>query len=175
MNRIYLILPVVLLALFSGVYVKHKKEAAVAERIEQEAKVRADAEEQARKEAAERQAKEEADKRAALQAEKEAQEEADKRAKWEAIGQKIAADTAEYKAKADGYAKEIAALELELSQVRAAKNKADDEAFELSKAVEIGKIARRTAEMEIQRKTEMISRKAAESAMVRPPATPPKS
>ena len=42
-----------------------------------------------------------------------------------------------------------------------------------AKKVELARIARRTAELEIQRTTEMITRRAEQSSMTRPPPPPP--
>ncbi len=66
---------------------------------------------------------------------------------------------AKEKAKADLIAKE--------------KDKLSRETFDLAKQVELARIARRNAELEIQRVTEMIHRRASDSALVKPPVIPP--
>ena len=68
-------------------------------------------------------------------------------------------------------------MELQLSALRTEKEKLNREAFDFAKQVERGKVARRTAELEIQRTTEMIARRAAQSSLARPPGavTPPSS
>ena len=107
----------------------------------------------------------------------DAKKEADKVAKWEAEGRKVQEATDKFNAEADKFAKQAAALELQLTSLRAEKEKLNREAFEQAKLVELGKINRRTAELEIQRITAMIAAKAAQSSLARPPAvaTPPSS
>jgi len=117
-----------------------------------EAKARADAE------------KRQADAKAAADA-----KEAERIAKWEAVGRDIQEATDKHKADADRYAKRAAELELQLTDLRANKERLNREAFELAKQVELGKINRRTAELEIQRITAMIATKASQSALAHAP------
>jgi hypothetical protein len=126
--------------------------------------------EDARKQAIEAQAREDAAKRAAQRAADEAKKEAEKLAKWQAEGEKIQEATDKYNAEADRSAKLAADLEVQLSSLRTAKEIVNREAFELAKVVERGKIDRRAAEMEIQRTTEMVAQKAAQSSLTRAPA-----
>jgi hypothetical protein len=60
-----------------------------------------------------------------------------------------------------------------LDSVRKAKDKANRESFDLAKQVELAKVAKRNAEFEVQRTTEMISRRAADSSLTRLPPPPP--
>lgn len=171
MNKTYIIVPVVLLAIFMVFYFNFSKEAEIKEaaRIEREA---LEAEQKAaEKRAAEARAKEDADRRAAERDAEEARKEAERRAKWDAVGREIAEATQKYNAEADRYAKQAAQLEMQLLELRNQKQKAAAEAFELQKQVGLAQIAKRNAEMEVQRMTEMVSRRAAESALTRPPAT----
>lgn len=172
MNRFYLIVPIVLCGMFGFIYVNHTKDAeAKATQIAAEKKAKED-DAAAKKKEAERKSREDADKRTAERIADEKKKEDDKRAKWEAQGKEIADATAKYIADGESFAKQAAKLESELSATRAAKDKANREAFELLKGVELAKIAKRTAEMEVQRMTEMVSRKAAESSLAKVAAAP---
>jgi chromosome segregation ATPase len=117
-------------------------------------------------------ARADAEKRTQQRLADEAKKEADRVAKWEAEGQKIQEATDKYNAEADRSAKKAAELELQLASLRAEKEKLNREAFDLAKQVELGKINRRDAEMEIQRITAMIASKASQSSLARPPAAP---
>lgn len=168
----YLIAPGLMLAGFFVLYFSHaeqlhKKEAAQKAKIEQE---RVEAEE--KKKVAETKAREDAKKR---QEERDAEEKKkldEKMARQAADDKKVRDQTAEYTAKANAAAKQVAALEIELDRLRKEKDKTSREAFDLAKQVELARIARRNAELEIQRMTEMVSRRAAESSMTKPPVIP---
>ena len=132
--------------------------------------------EDARKADIEAKAREDAEKRAAQRAADEAKKEADRVAKWDAEGQKIQDATNKYNADADASAKKAAELEVQLTALRADKEKLNREAFDLAKGVELGKIARRDAELEIQRTTAMIARRAEQSTLTKlTVVTPPPS
>ncbi len=159
-----------MLAIFLFFYFTHLKEAEIrdkarAAQIAQQQKDDAD-----RKALIEAKAREDATARAAARAADEAKKEADKVAKWEADGQKIKDQTDKYNTEADRLSKQAARLEIQLDTLRNDKEKANRESFELAKRVELAKIAKRNAELEIQRMTEMIARRAADSLMARPPA-----
>lgn len=169
----YLIAPGLMLAGFIALYFSHadalhKKEAAQKAKIEQE---RVEAEE--KKKVAEAKAREDAKKRQEERDAEEKKKQDEKAARQAADDQKVRDQTAEYTAKANAAAKQVAALEIELDRLRKEKDKTSREAFELAKQVELARIARRNAELEIQRMTEMVSRRAAESSMTKPPLPPP--
>lgn len=169
----YLIFPSVMLAGFLVIYFSHREEAEAKERahVTLVAKEKSDAEE--KKRVAETKAREDARKR---QEERDAEEKKkadEKAAKQAADDKKVRDQTAEYTAKAEAAAKQVSSLEAELDRLRKEKDKTNRESFELAKQVELARIARRNAEMEIQRMTEMVARRAAESSLTRPPALPP--
>jgi len=169
MNRFYLIVPVVMSLIFGGVYLQHTKHAAelAAAKAEQVAKLKA--EEEAKKTQAERKAREDAEKRSAARAAEEKKKEDDKVAKWNADGAKIAEDTAHYNELIGTYTKEIDGLEKQLDVVRDSKEQAGKEVFAQAREVEMALIAKRTAELEIQRLTEMVARKAGNTSLVKAP------
>jgi hypothetical protein len=157
-----------MLAIFLAFYFSETKKHEEKERQRAIAVADQKAKDDAHKKQIEDAARADAEKRAAERAAAEAKKEADRVAKWEAIGREIQADTDKFNADADRSAKKAAELELQLSALRAAKEKLNREAFELAKQVEQGKIARRTAELEIQRYTAMVASKANQSSLARP-------
>jgi murein DD-endopeptidase MepM/ murein hydrolase activator NlpD len=170
---IYLIFPAVLLVGLFVVYKGHVKEAeekaqVVAAKV---AKDRADAE--AKKQAAEAKARADAKKR---QDERDAEEKKkadEKSARQAADDKKVAEQTAEFLAKVTAAQKQITALEAELDRLRKDEDRASRENFDAAKKIELARIARRNSELEIQRTTEMIAKRAEQSSMTRPPPPPP--
>jgi hypothetical protein len=158
-----------MLAIFLGFYFSETKKHEAKERQRAITVAAQKAAEDARKAAIEEAARADAAKRAAQRAADEAKKEADRIAKWEAVGREVQEATDKHNADADRFAKRAAELELQLSALRAQKEQLNREAFELAKQVELGKVNRRTAELEIQRITEMISRKAAASSLAHAP------
>lgn len=162
-----------MLAVFLFFYFSQRKETEAREKIRAEQVAKERQIEAERKAAIEAKAREDAEKRSAERAAAEAKKEADRLAKYQAESQKIQEATDAANAKADAYAKQISALELELNTLRTNKEKLNRETFEFAKQVEQSRIEKRNAEMEIQRMTDMIAKRAADSAMARPPAPPP--
>ena len=176
MNKSYVIVPVVLLAVFAFFYngalkeMKAKEEARIA-KIEKEAKEKEAAkkliEEKAQAEAIARQ-----EKRAAEEKAKEEKKEKDYQDAMNAL--KREAD--DYAAQTAKLNKDAADLEATLQQTRTDKERLTRDTLELAKQVELAKINRRTAEMEIQRMFDMVARKLNESSIATappPPLTPP--
>lgn len=168
----YLIFPAIMLAGFLVIYFSHKEKAEAKERehIAQVAREKAESEE--KKKIAEAKAREDARKRQEERDAEERKKQEEKDAKQAADDKKVRDQTAEYTAKANAAAKQVAALEAELDRLRKEKDATNRETFELAKQVELARIARRNAEMEIQRMTEMVARRAAESSLTRPPPLP---
>jgi len=163
MNKLYLIIPAVLTLAFTGIYYVHaidSKEKAIAKELATE---QAAAAQIAEKAAAERQAREDADRRTAERLAEEKKREDDRRAKWVAAGQAILDDTATYTAQAEKNATELKALEERLTALRAEKDKAIQTAFDFDLEIEKARIAKRSAELEIQRLVEMTARRAGTS------------
>lgn len=160
-------------AIFLFFYFAHTKEAEAREKVRQEQIAQQQKEAAAKKAEAEEKARQDAEKRAAERAAEEAKKEADRVAKWEATSREIQEATDGYLADGDKFQKQINALELQLADLRTAKEKLNREAFDFAKQVERARIDKRTAELENQRMTEMIAERAADSALVRPPAPPP--
>lgn len=169
MNRFYIITPLVLMLLFGGVFWKHSQASAIEAKEAALVAERVKAEEIAKKEAAVVKAREDSAKRAADRLAEEQAAEAEKRARWTAAGDKIAADTAANQTLIAQHTAAIKALETELADLRVAKEKANNRSFEITQATELARIAKRNSEMEIQRMTEMVARKAANTSIAAMP------
>jgi hypothetical protein len=96
-----------------------------------------------------------------------------KLAKQAAADKEVSDDTKKATDAGDASQKQITKFESDLASIRAAKDKASRESFELAKQVELAKVAKRNAEFEIQRTTEMVSRRASDSSLTRMPPPPP--
>lgn len=161
-----------MLAVFLVIYSSAMKDVELATQKKAEEVAKMKAADEAKKKVAEDKAREDSARRSAERAAEDAKREADKAAKWQSEGKKIQDDTDKAQADAERYTKEVAALELTLDSLKKSKDKASRESFDLIKQVERAKVERRNAEIEIQRLTEMVSRRAAESSLTRPPAIP---
>jgi hypothetical protein len=169
----YLIFPGAMLGLFLVVYLAESKKTEEREREHATEVARQKKAEDDKQDVLKKKAEADAKKRADDRAAEEAKKEHDRVAKWEAEAQKILDDTNKSKKAGDDSSKKIANAEAELATLRANREKANREYLELLKNVERAKIDRRTAELEIQRTTDMIARKAADSAMTKMPPPPP--
>ena len=159
MNKLYFIAPLLLTLAFGGVYLSHSRQAeekAAAARVEAD---KAAAEALAKKQEAERQAREDADRRTAERLAEEKKKEEEKAAKWAAQGQALADETAAYAAQAEKNSTEVKALEAKLTALRAEKDKAVQAGFDFELEIEKARVAKRSAELEIQRLVEMVARK----------------
>ena len=172
---LYFIVPGILTVIFTFFYLTHSKEAAEKERIRKEQIALVQAEEAAKKAEIEAKAREDAAKRAAEREAEAAAKEADRVAKWEAEGQRIQADTDDYNAQADKLSKEISELQITLDSLYRTKEQTNDEVLQLAKRVERARIDGQTADLEIQRLTEMVVRKTEASSLTHMPATTPRS
>lgn len=174
----YLISVGSMLAVFMFFYFAHLEEAEIKEKARQEEQARLQKAEAERKAAIEEKARQDAARRAAERAAEEAKKQAERLAKWEAENRRIQEATDEYNALADKYSKQISELEIQLNALRTQKEKLNREAFEFAKEVEQARIEKRNAELEIQRMTDMIAKRAEESSLTRAPViptTPPRS
>lgn len=172
MNKLYIILPLVAMIVFAFVFSDFNKKYT----IEQEAKKQAAAAEQAAREAEEaklaNQAAQEAIRR---QEERVAKAEEDKRIareKQEAEDRELVANIERTKRSIDQVQKELNEAEMKLVQMRQDREKAEADAFALARDVELTRIARRNAELELQRAAEMMADRTESSALVVEPLFP---
>jgi hypothetical protein len=169
----YLVFPGAMLGLFLVFFLSHTKEAEAREKARQEVLAKKIADDAAKKKADEERARADAEKRAAERAAEDAKKEADKIAKQAAIDREIKEATDKALAEAASSQKTIDSLEAELDRAHKQRDQLSRDGFNLAKQVELAKVARRNAEIEIQRTVELIARKAQESYLVRMPPPPP--
>jgi chromosome segregation ATPase len=172
MNKSYVIVPVVLLAVFGFLYrgalqdmdAKQKALAAQAALVQEtDAKRKKEVEDKANIDAQKRQEQRAAEDLA--KAEKKQRE-------YDDIMKKLKDESTDYSAQSVKFSKEAADLEQQITQTRNEREKLNREALELSKQVELAKINRRNAELEIQRTMEMVAVKLNESSIATPPPPP---
>jgi chromosome segregation ATPase len=172
MNKFYIIVPVVLLAVFCVYYQQFSTQLAVIEaRKAHDAAVAAEQVEQQKKDA-EARAIAEAQAREKAQLDEEAKQEADHLAKFEASKQSLADETAKFQQEADSYAKQAADLQAQLNSLQADHENLSREVFDLQKQVELGKIDRRSADLEIQRTYDIVTQKIGASSLTYVPPPP---
>lgn len=173
MKKVYFIVPLVLTIAFAFYYsgFAEELEQREAERAREVARVEAEA--AGRKKEAEIAAKEDADRRSAERQAEEAKRAADREARWQEETQKILDATTKFGAEADKLAKQAADLEIQLLNLRQQREQVGKESFDLEKQVEAARVAKRNAELEIQRTTEMIARRASNSSLTRVAVTTP--
>ena len=177
---IYVLIPVVLLLAFlfmpgSGYFSAMKdlaaKHAAVAQKKADEK-----AAEDARRKQIEERAQADAKKRQDQRDAEERAKEQKKIKEYEDAMRQLKDEADKYLAEADKNQKDANALELQLNDLRSNKEKTNRETFELSKQVELAKIARRNAELEIQRMVDMVAQRLGASYLAQmPPPAPAKS
>lgn len=177
MNKFYIIVPVVLLGVFLFFYNGALKEMAAKEATKKEEVAKVKAAEDARRAEIEKKAAEDAKRR---QAEREAEDRAKEQKKikeYEDAMRQLKDEADKYLAEADKNQKDANALELQLNDLRSVKEKTNRETFELAKQVELAKIARRNAELEIQRMVDVVAQKVGASsfAAMPPPPAPAKN
>ena len=166
MNRLYIIVPLALLAVFSGVYWQHNQEAAEQAKEKAVAVAQTKAIEEAKKAESDRQSREDTAKRETARLAEEQKKDLEKRSKWETDSVRIAEDTSAYTAKAAEAAKQVETLQKQLADLRASRKTLNEEAFSAAHDTEILSIQKRDAELEIQRMNEILVRKAGGTSRV---------
>lgn len=170
MNRYYIFIPIALMAVFIYFERGASKEAAVAREQQIEAKAKEDAKKAADKKALEEKAKADSEKRNADRIKAEQDKEEKRKADFQAKLQKLKDDAKRYTDSVELNTKLVASLEKELAAKRATRDSENRLVLDLAKKVEISKKARRAAELEVQRFTEMLATRAGESSLTKAPA-----
>lgn len=174
MNKFYFIVPALLLGGFIFLYrgasaeMKLKEETVLAQRKAEKAA------EDARRAEVEKIAQADAEKRQREREKEELAKQEKKEKDYRDGMAKLKKETDGYLAEADKLAKEAAELEIALVNGRTLRDKTNRESFEISKQMELAKINRRSAELEIQRLIEMVGNKAASSSLAAMPVAPVK-
>lgn len=173
MNKFYFIVPALLLGGFIFLYRGAIDEMKIKEdkRLAQIATDKA-AEEKHRHEVEEI-AQKDAEKRQEERIQEEKAKQAKKEKDYNDAMAKLKKETDGYAADVKKLTKEAADLEIALLNGRISRDKLNRESFELSKQVELAKINRRSAELEIQRLIEMVGTKAGASTLAAMPPPPP--
>jgi hypothetical protein len=166
----FIIFPGAMLAIFLTFFLSHKKVMEEAQAARDATVARQQQEAAAQKKADEEKAHADAVKRADARAKDEADKAAKKAADVAAKDKEVQDATDKALADGDKAAQESRRLEMALEDLRKAKDQLSREAFDLAQQVELAKVARRNAELEEQRTIEMISNRAENSLMARPPA-----
>ncbi len=172
MNKSYLIVPVILLAIFGFTYNGALKDMRAKEVMNQEIAAKKKAEDQKHKDEVEKKATEDAKKH---QAEREAADLAKQQAKDAAYTDamnKLREEADDYAAQAAKLSKEAADLDKQISDGRNQKEQLAAQALDLDKAVELARIRRGNAELEIQRMIEMVATKLKDSSIAASPPPP---
>jgi len=169
----YLIFPGAMLGIFLVFFFSHQKQAEEREharmvKLEEETRQK-----EAEKKAAEEKLREEAMQKQQEREREEAEKERSRREKQAAADKEVTDAIAAAQTRAEDAQKKINAAELELNQLHKDKDRLSRETFTLWQQVESLKVDRQNAEMREQRLTEMIARKASESAMAQMPPPPP--
>jgi hypothetical protein len=170
---LYVLAPAAMLAIFLFFYASSRTEAKAKEAAHQEEIARAKADADAKKKIAEDHARADALQREADREAADAKAAKDKQDKYDAEMRRIQADTDKSNALAETYSKEVSELTIELDTLNKEKDQLTREGFEEAKKVELAQVARRSAEMEVQRMVDMIANRADQSIMAKMPPAPP--
>jgi chromosome segregation ATPase len=169
----YLVIPGAMFGVFIFFYLAAVKDMETREKQSAAKKAEIAATEQKRKNEIDRKAAEDAAKRQKIQDEADAAREAKKEADCQKVMTQLRDEAADYNSQADKLAKEVGSLEIAISQARSNKEKLNRETFDLAKEVELAKINRRNAEIEIQRMVEIAGKKMSDSSVAIPPPPAP--
>jgi len=168
----YVVLPGIMFGIFLFFYNGAVKEMHAKEAAQLAAKKAKDQAEADRKAVIEKKALDDAERRQKERAAEDAKKAAEKEAAYTKVMTQLSSDTADENAQADKLAKEVGALEISISQARSNKEKLNRETFDLAKEVELAKVNRRNAEIEIQRMVEVAGKKVADTSVaIAPPPT----
>ena len=168
----YIIFPGAMLALFLAFYFSEGKKTTAREASYKAEAARIASEKKAEKDRLETKAREDSKKRSEQRAADEAAKQAKIRADWEKTGLEIQDAINEANAKSAQHNKKISELTRQLTELRAQKEKSNRELLELDKALELAKIGRRNAELEVLRMAEMVAKRATDSSLTKLPPPP---
>ena len=170
MNKFYVILPVALLILFGGYYFKVAKPEMAATVLADEKRIADErAAEEAKRKEIEAKAQDDARKAQAVRDAKEHERLEKAQRDKDEQDRKVLDETVKYEKEADKLSKQIADLEMEITNLRNKREDMNREVLELAKKVELTKIDRRNAELEIQRMYDIVAQKVAASSLTQAP------
>jgi chromosome segregation ATPase len=169
----FVIAPTLMLGVFLVFYFLSTAETERREKAHAEALAAQKAEADQKKKVAEETAREDAERRNVQRLADDAKAAKDKQDKYEADMRKIQDGIDKSNASAEKFAKQVSDLSIELDTLHKQKDEASRHAFDLEKKVQAAEVARRNAELDIQRMVEMIADRAEQSAMAKMPPIPP--
>jgi len=173
MSKFYVIFPTTLLIIFAVYYTQVAKPQMAAQEA---AQARAVAEQQARDEAnrkaLEQKAQEDAAKQQEARAAKDREREERAKAQQEEQDNQVREETAKLVAESVDLNKQIAGMQKTISDLRNQREALNREVFDDAAKVELAKIDRRNAELEIQRMYDMVARRIDDSFLVKAPPPP---
>jgi hypothetical protein len=172
---LYVLAPGIMLAVFLFFYFASKAETDAREQAHKEQVAKEKAAYDQKTQQATAKAREDAERRTAERTAEEAKVARDKQDKYNAEMSRLKEDTDKSNALAEGYAKQVSKLTIELDSLHKQKDSLSREGFELAKKVDLAEVARRNAELDIQRMVDRIAIKADESSMAKMPPPPPKT
>lgn len=167
MKKFYYIFPLLLLAVFSALYTQFSKTSDEAERVSAEKTRALKLDEEEKRKAAEAKSREDSAKRVAARQAEERKKEEERIAKWETETKRVADEARQFSTQTTAYTTEISAMEKELAELRSTKDVRNREYLASASDVELTAVAKRSAELEIQRLTEMVARKAAGTSIMK--------
>jgi predicted RNase H-like nuclease (RuvC/YqgF family) len=174
MNKFYVILPVALLILFGGYYFKVAKPEMAAKVLADEKRIAEERQaEDAKRKDIEAKAQDDARKAQAVRDAKEHERLEKAQRDKDEQDRKVLDETTKYEKEAEKLSKQIAALEIEITNLRNKREDMNREVLELAKKGELAKIDRRNAELEIQRMYDIVAQKVAASSLTQAPPPPP--
>jgi hypothetical protein len=168
MNKLYVIVPGTLLAVFLGFERDFQRKRSEAEKIRVASVEAVKAEEETNRLNRQRLAADEARQRIEQREQQERERAEKKRRDDEAVTASLKEDGDIQTAQAEKLAQDLATLAAQITALRAQKEVADREGFELARAVALQRVDRRNAEIEVQRTTAMVAARLNETA----PSTP---
>ncbi len=168
MNKYYLIVPSALLAVFLVFERSFNRERTAAETIRAAEVATAKAAEEIRLAELREKTADEARSRTAQREMEERDRAEKKRRDAEGALLAIESEATKHAAEAARLARETEALDRQLTDLRAQKQRAHEAAFALERQVEQGRIDRRNADLEIQRTTKMVAARLLESPWANP-------
>jgi predicted RNase H-like nuclease (RuvC/YqgF family) len=173
MNKFYVIFPTVLLIAFGLYYTQiAKPEMAEQERIAADKVAQQAAVDEARRQAIEAKAGADA------QVQQQAREQRDREKQEKALREReeqdrqVAAETAKFESEAASLTRQIADMDRQVTDLRAKKENLTKEVFDAAARVELAKIDRRNAELEVQRMYGVVAQKVGESFLTKLPPPP---
>jgi chromosome segregation ATPase len=171
----YVFGPGIMLAIFLFFYFTSKAETDARMAADKVHKAQVEKEAEEKKAIAEKKAQEDAEQRNIARAEAERKAAQEKQDKYDADMRRIQADTDKFTALVDKYAKQVSELTIQLETLRKQKDGLTREGFDIAKRVELAAVARRNAELEVQRMVQMIAARADQSLMAKMPPPPKES